>query len=483
MAKKALGCLFGLVGLAIGGGAVFVHVSDSEHARRARAKLAEWGLDIRRDSERPAPSVANGKRTDPGKRPAKAPEAKKPETAEPVGVAKGPSTAPTTPESGAKPEDWGPLAGGASEAEAARAADAKARAAIDKATAAYRALDCAGATAALAGSVGVAASAALRAEADALAARIALATELTADIERNELSDHRDVVEVELTNGRVREGRLVKDDGRQITIAGDYGISATFPRDQVREVRRLSAADRRARLESQLASKRKQLVDPTGLALFKLAEWCVANGLPARAVELIEAAAARDVELRAAVRHDRAARLFHHWMYLRARRDRKADEYAARLTQDYADTAYADQVAASEDALAQARAAARRGQELEPAGAGATVAEPEPSEPEPAATTSDPDRPAAGGAAVSAAEREGDDALAKAQQFAEAAQPGKPDYAKQNKQAIAWYKKAMAAYDRAMQQAKGADLARLEEKAVEAGEGLFWAKRMSSVGG
>ena len=102
--------------------------------------------------------------------------------------------------------------------------------------------------------------------------------------------------------------------------------------------------------------------------------------------------------------------------------------------------------------------------------------------PSPSFKKTEPERPTAGGATLSAEEREGDAALAKARQFAEAAQPGKPDYAKANKQAIAWYKKAMAAYERALQRAAAAAHDRIEEKAVEAGEGLFWAKRMSSVG-
>ena len=58
---------------------------------------------------------------------------------------------------------------------------------------------------------------------------------------------------------------------------------------------------------------------PTGLALFPLGEYCVENGLPATAVELIEAAGELDPELLLTVRYHRASALFAHWLWLNSR--------------------------------------------------------------------------------------------------------------------------------------------------------------------
>lgn len=474
--------LVGAVVVAAGGAAAYVYVADSPLARSTRASIAKWGLGgstaaetakTERESRfrRSEPVKPVKRDTGPATVPAGG-------TAENVGVKPTPATTPATapPTQG---EDWGALDSDAAKAEKQRKADAALASAIEAARKGYRRLQL-DAAIGLREAMTDGAGTDLRAEAATLLARMDLADRLTAGIEQNELADHTGVVEVTLVSGKTRQGRLVEETSGDVTIQGDFGIRAKFSRDQIKHVTRLTPAERKARLEAEVTAKRSQRADADALAIFKLAEWCVENGLPGKAVDFIEEAAAQDPTLVATVRDDRAARLFRHYIWLRLKQDRRAPVYAERITKQFGDTKYAGELAtlleeAKEELKQFRRPSLPEAQPETPAAGGDpdTGTDPDVEQPRPVR------RPPSGN--VSNDEKDGDDFLRKAEGFAEGAQPSKPDSAQNAKRAIEMYKQAMAAYEKAFNAASEGDRLRLEEKLAETGEGLYWTKKMARL--
>lgn len=470
-----------LLAIAIGAGIVFVQFSDHEYARLARAKVAEWGLDLRSDKEKKEAKQRDTKRKKPAGKAAAKGKSKKPteSASQPVSVEKPPESSDPGKSAG-KPEDWGKLDTDASAAESARKINTALTTAITAARNHYTALRLDAAEKALAELPARGGDDALRAQVSELAERIRWMRRLTADIERNELADHQGVYEITLTNGRTREGRLLKQDARSVTLQGDFGINATFPREQIKALRQLPASERRAKLEAQVSEKRKSRT--TALEVFRLGEYCVENGLGAKAVELIEEAGTMDGDLVTTVRNDRAASILRHWVYLTSRNSKKAEIYARRLADQYGDTPYAAQVEAILSESARARAAARAGRELDldnPTAEAPPVEEQPPVESKPPVEVA---RPAGADSAMRKLEKQADAAFEKATAFADHAQPGQPDANKNNHRAIEWYKKARALYQQAMDQGGARHRERLESKLEEAGMGLYWAKKMSRLG-
>ncbi|MCI0340817.1 MAG: hypothetical protein L0216_06640 [Planctomycetales bacterium] len=462
------GCAVLVVGvLAVGGAAAFVVLSDAGPAREARSWLEKQGVKVPRPG---APSAA----TPPAEKAPKA-ETSKPKAPAPAGTA---VAAPSAPERG---KSWGPLeaSSGPKRPSATAAELAKA---LEVAALLLRRLDLEAAAAELAKASTADGPADVRERAAALLDRLGLLKRLVADVPRNELASHEGVVTVSLASGGTREGRIVAEDSGSVTIQGDYGIKAKFKRDDIRSIEKVTPAQRQARFDAEVMARKRTLEKPTGLDLYRLAAYCLENGLLGRAGTLLEEAFRLDADLVKTVTEFRARSLYKVYLWLRSRGDKRAGGYAEKLLAQYPDTTWAAEVRTDEEV---ARGARRPVLEPDPEPE-SPAAPPVVEAPEPGpAPGKAPVPPRAGkapaGSPASALLEQAEKALARAHAHEEAAEPEKPNADAENGKAIAAFKEAIDLFQRALK-AGARNKAAIDESLEDAQASLYWCKKRQKLG-
>ncbi len=456
--------------LAVGGAGAFVVLSDAGPARDARSWLEKQGVPVGRWTRPGAPSAA----------PAPAERAPKPEAGKPKGPAPA-GSAVAAPSAAERGKSWGPLEASAGPKKPSASAAELAKA-LDAALALLRRLDLDAAAAEVGKATSADAPRDVREKAAALAERVGQVRRLIADVVRNELSSHEGVVTVTLVSGGTMEGRILSEDSASVTIQRDYGIKVKFKRDDIRSIEKVKPAQRQARFDAEVTAKKRTLGNPTGLDLYRLAAYCLENGLVARAGALLDEAFRLDEDLVKTVTEFKARSLYKVYLWLRSRGDKRAEGYAEKLLARFPDSTWAAEVRTDEEV---ARGARRPVVEAdpEPEPAAAPPAEPEPEAPAKASATAG----AKAGRAASATSPgaafldQAEKALARAHAHEEAAEPDKPDADAENVKAVAAFQSAIALFQKALG-AGAPNKAEIDEKLEDAQASLYWCRKRQKLG-